>query len=167
MVSELLTSWLTKLDGRFVREKRIAMVVDSCPAHPNIQSNLKAITLVFLPPNTTSKSQPCDQSIIHNLKLHYRKHLIMQLLTSRDRFSIQPLGCPLPASPLQAQCITLCNFRHCGSVAPEDNPQNKAGNEVDTDLEETSELLVRVKDSVNIGDYLNADQEVAVHLIAL
>ena len=83
MVCELFSSWLIKLDGRFAQEKRkVAMLVDNCPAHSNIQSRLKAITLVFLPPNTTSKSQPCDQGIIQNLKLYYRKHLILQLLAS-------------------------------------------------------------------------------------
>ena len=83
MVSDLFSSWLTKLDAKFVREKRkVAMVVDNCPAHPNIQCNLRAIKLVSLPPNTTSKSQPCDQGIIQNLKVHYRKNLIMQLIAS-------------------------------------------------------------------------------------
>ena len=85
MVSELFSSWLKKLDKKFKQDKRgVAMVVDNCRAHPNIQSKLESITLIFLPSNTTSKSQPCDQGIIQNLKVHYRKHLLLQLVTSID-----------------------------------------------------------------------------------
>ena len=156
-------------DGWYIcaRKKRtIAMVVDNCPVHPNIQSNLKPITLAFLPPNTTSKCQPCDQGIIQNLKLHYRKHLIMQLLTSVEvgtdfQFNLLDALYLLHLSwhNVPPSTISGC-LRHCGFVTPEDNPQNEAGTEVDTDLEETSELLASINNSVNIGDHLNVDQEV-------
>ena len=42
MVSELLSSWLLKWDRKFQLEKRkVAILVDNCPAHQNIQSKLK------------------------------------------------------------------------------------------------------------------------------
>lgn len=50
--------------------------------------------LKFLPPNTTSVSQPLDQGIIHNLKTKYRKLLIQSRLRSLDsnvEFSISIL----------------------------------------------------------------------------
>jgi len=54
MVSEIFKEWLRKLDRKFSREHRkVLMLVDNCPAHPSV-SGLKAITLKFLPPNTTS-----------------------------------------------------------------------------------------------------------------
>ena len=57
MVSDLFSSWLLKLDKRFQHEhRRVAMVLDNCPAHPNMQQALKAVRLVFLPPNTTKKN---------------------------------------------------------------------------------------------------------------
>ena len=164
MVSSLFSSWLTKLDSRFVTEKRkVAMVVDNCPAHPNI---LKAITLVFLPPNTTSKSQPCDQGIIQNLKLHYRKHLILQLLTSIEagtEFQFNLLDAiyllRLAWYSVSPTTVARC-FKHCGFVAPKDSPQDDADNDVDTDLDETREILSTVSLSVSIGDYLDVDQQV-------
>ena len=63
MTSSIFENWLMKfvLQGRSV-----AMVVDNCPAHPHI-NGLRSIKLVFLPPNTTSHLQPCDQGIINSL----------------------------------------------------------------------------------------------------
>ncbi|XP_052696183.1 tigger transposable element-derived protein 4-like [Crassostrea angulata] len=85
ITSELFTAWLKQLDRRFQRQKRkVAMIVDNCPAHPKVK-DLKAITLFFLPPNTTSKTQPMDQGIIQNLKIHYRKLVIMKQLESIER----------------------------------------------------------------------------------
>ena len=59
------------------------MIVDNCSAHPKVQG-LKAIKLIFLPSITTSKTQPMDQGVIQNLKLHYRKLVILQQLKSYD-----------------------------------------------------------------------------------
>lgn len=64
MNGELFEEWLRKLDHKFEREgRKVAMIVDNCPAHPAI-SGLKAIDLIFLPPNTTSCTQPMDQGVI-------------------------------------------------------------------------------------------------------
>ena len=63
-------------DGR-----KVALIIDSCPAHPVIE-NLSHIKLVFLPPNTTSVSQPMDQDVIRCVKAHYRKRLVKLILRS-------------------------------------------------------------------------------------
>ena len=66
---DLFEEWVRELDRKFQREDRkIALVVDNCLAHPDI-NDLKAIELVFLPPNTTSDIQPMDQGVIWSLKL--------------------------------------------------------------------------------------------------
>lgn len=170
MVSDLFSSWLTKLDAKFVREKRkVAMVVDNCPAHPNIQCNLRAIKLVFLPPNTTSKSQPCDQGIIQNLKVHYRKNLIMQLIASIEgnrEFNFNLLDAlyllRLSWNSVSPSTISRC-FKHCGFVSPvEDNPgdpTDSIDSNPDTDMSETGELLAKVNTSVSVEDYVSVDQE--------
>lgn len=90
ITSDLFTNWLRSLDRKFYHQKRkVAMIVDNCPAHPKVQG-LKAIKLIFLPPNTTSKTQPMDQGVIQNLKLHYRKLVILQQLMPMTAQQNQP-----------------------------------------------------------------------------
>jgi len=63
------------------------MLVDNCPAHPSV-CGLKAITLKFLPPKTTSHLQLMDQGIIQNMKVFYRKlvveHVIREIKAGRE-----------------------------------------------------------------------------------
>ena len=63
MDSEIFSDDARRLDAKFhVEGRRVALIIDNCPAHPNVD-NLKTIDLVFLPPNTTSKTQPVDNGI--------------------------------------------------------------------------------------------------------
>jgi hypothetical protein len=67
------------------------LIVDNAPTHV-VQGvtpaekhglkvfNLSNIKVVFLPPNVTAKSQPCDQGIIASYKAHYRRYLVQWLL---------------------------------------------------------------------------------------
>lgn len=64
MDGTLFEEWLHELDRKFEMQGRnVVMIVDNCPAHPEV-SGLKAINLQFLPPNTTSCTQPMDQGVI-------------------------------------------------------------------------------------------------------
>jgi hypothetical protein len=65
------------------KKRSIVMIVDNCPAHPHVKG-LKSMKLVFLPPNTTSVTQPMDQGVIRNLKLHYRKLVIKKKIRAID-----------------------------------------------------------------------------------
>ena len=56
--------------------------MDNCSAHPTIQ--MKSIELVFLPPNTTSVTQPIDAGIIRNFKVHYQYILLNGRLAASD-----------------------------------------------------------------------------------
>ena len=76
MSSFLFDEWVKELDRKFEKEHRkIVLIVDNCPAHPIIDG-LKSIELVFLPPNTTSKTQPMDQGVIRSLKAKYCRNII-------------------------------------------------------------------------------------------
>ena len=54
MNGEIFTQYVTKLDRRKKRDNRkIALIVDNCTAHPTDIQGLQAVKLCFLPPNTT------------------------------------------------------------------------------------------------------------------
>ena len=84
MDGDLFTEWVKELDRKFAaQDRKIALIVDNCPAHPTVDG-LKAIELNFLPPNTTSKTQPMDQGVIRNLKAFHRNSIIKRYITSID-----------------------------------------------------------------------------------
>ena len=47
------------------------MNIDNCPADTDV-TPLDSVELIFLPPNTTSITQPMDQGVIRSLKAKYR-----------------------------------------------------------------------------------------------
>lgn len=67
-----------------IARRYIALVTDNCSTHPHPQRppqnyigptppELTNITLIYLPPNTTSRLQPLDQGIIKAFKAAYRR----------------------------------------------------------------------------------------------
>ena len=82
MTSVLFERWLRKWDSNLTLSgRKIALVIDNCSAHPHV-SDLESIELVFLPPNTTSAIQPCDQGVIKTLKTYYRKSMVKSLIAA-------------------------------------------------------------------------------------
>ena len=64
MDSTLFEEWVRELfQNSFVKfqkeNRKIALVIDNCPAHSTI-ADLSNVKLIFLPPNTTSVSQPMN-----------------------------------------------------------------------------------------------------------
>ena len=111
MDSALFEAWFRELDGKFLRENRkIALTIDNCPAHPTI-GNVSNVRSIFLPPNTTSSSQPMDQGVIKCVKAHYRRRL--------DKLMIQRLdqGQDLPKiSILLALQLLVASWNNVGKA---------------------------------------------------
>ena len=87
MDSTLFEEWVRELDVKFQKENRkIALIIDNCPAHPTI-ADLSNVKLIFLPPNTTSVSQPMDQGVIafYRLKAFYRRRLVNLMIKSLEQ----------------------------------------------------------------------------------
>ena len=83
MTSSLFKEWLERLNSKMhLQGRHILLFVDNCGAHPDIQ--LTNIKMLFLPPNTTSRLQPCDAGIIAAFKAHYRKRLMRHVLAEMD-----------------------------------------------------------------------------------
>lgn len=84
MTSAIFNTWIKKWDQQLAKQRRnILLIVDNAPSHSKI-SNLQAIHLVFLPPNTTSLIQPMDQGVIRNLKHFYRQQVSKRLVDALD-----------------------------------------------------------------------------------
>ena len=85
MDSSLFEEWVRDLERKFEVEKRkIALIVDNCPAHPQIE-NQRAVNLIFLPPNTTCQTQPMDQGVIRSTKAYYRRMVVQKYIDATDR----------------------------------------------------------------------------------
>ena len=83
MTSEKFEKWLMKVNNSMrVEIRKIAIILDNFSGHPNL--TLSHVKLFFLPPNTTSMTQPMDAGIIKNLKHHYLRFLIRKRLLAVD-----------------------------------------------------------------------------------
>ena len=90
MSSELFEEWVREIDRKFGAEKRkIALIVDNRPAHPHVEK-LDWVELIFLPPNTTSITQPMDQGIIRSTKAKYRLLAVKKLISALGKRAAIP-----------------------------------------------------------------------------
>ena len=84
MNSFLFDEWVKELRKKFKRENcKVVHIVDKWLAHSIIEG-LKAVELVFLPPNTLSKIQRMIQGVIHPPKSKYRRKIIQRLIRAVD-----------------------------------------------------------------------------------
>jgi hypothetical protein len=80
MTSALFREYILTFNAKMKAEKRnVALIIDNCPAHVKVES-LSNITIFFLPPNTTSHTQPMDAGVIHNMKANFRRRLVRKKL---------------------------------------------------------------------------------------
>lgn len=85
MTTDLFREFLFSLDKKMKHQNRkVALILDRCPAHPRNINNLTNVELYFLPPNTTSITQPLDAGIINSMKCLYRRNLVKLLLVSYE-----------------------------------------------------------------------------------
>ncbi|KAF0762407.1 tigger transposable element-derived protein 4-like [Aphis craccivora] len=105
LFEEEIRKWDAELKGR-----KVLLLVDNCPAHPNL-SNLINIEMIFFPANTTSILQPMDQSVIKSLKSHYRKKILMEIIESDGNASINMLDAVNFLSKAWEE-VTAATIRH-------------------------------------------------------
>ena len=81
----LLEEWVREMDKKFVSEgRKVDLVIDSCPAYPQI-GNLKLIKLFLFPPNRTSQTLPMDRGVIRSVKAQYRKEVVRKIIQSVEK----------------------------------------------------------------------------------
>nr|XP_037289103.1 tigger transposable element-derived protein 4-like [Rhipicephalus microplus]XP_037290254.1 tigger transposable element-derived protein 4-like [Rhipicephalus microplus] len=119
VTQQLFESYVRILDRKFDLEGR--KIVDNCAAHGHI-TNLKAVPVEFLPPNTTSVLQPMDHGVIRTLKVNYRSRLLPRAvvcLNSGKACSVDLLGAlSMLANAWKSMASTTLRncFRHTGFV---------------------------------------------------
>ncbi|XP_070174280.1 tigger transposable element-derived protein 4-like [Littorina saxatilis] len=179
MDSALFTSWVNKLDQKMaIRGRKIALIMDNCPAHPTVPA-LKATKVIFLPPNTTSVTQPMDQGIIQNLKVHYRhlyvKRGLLPAVEKKEAVIWTLLDCmsALKDAWTKVKPSTVANcFKHCGffkdqaTIICEDDPEddlplaqlvaNLQASNMPAD-DEALRLFLEVDDDISTSAPLTAD----------
>ncbi|XP_060084566.1 tigger transposable element-derived protein 4-like [Ylistrum balloti] len=162
MTVDIFTKWLHQIDRKFARQhRRIAMVIDNCPAHPQIK-DLKATKLIFLPPNTTSKTQPMDQGVIQNLKVHYRKRLILRHIKAIDRHQELQISVLDAMKPLAVswRCVTETTIKNCFHHAGFKIYDNPAPIDSDDDDEDDIPLAHLLSLPVPFDQYASVDSDV-------
>lgn len=186
MSSVLFTEWIDKLNNSMIRQKRkILLLLDNCAAHPSlVRSNVKC---VFLPPNTTSKLQPCDAGIIQTVKLHYRKRFLRHVISEMEEaetatelcksVTIRDAICWLDIAwneGLKESTIMKC-FRKCGYKTPLDNAEpgtSQAATSMESDIDagtqepaqELGPRFQRLMDGVSWEEYGQCDRNLITSL---
>lgn len=70
----------------FERNCKILLLLDNCPAHPDVDAMMSENVVVkYIPPNCTSLIQPMDQGVIRSFKCNYRKSIVQKLLCANSR----------------------------------------------------------------------------------
>ena len=161
---------MRKLDTKFDAEgMKIVLIIDNCHAHPNVD-NLRAIQLLFLPPNTTFKTQPMDQGVIRTLKAFYRTNIVRRQIKYVDEGKATPKINILQAMRMLAKswdAISINTVKNCfrkagisqetqvASINEEDDPFKLLQQNVD---ELKSGYLV--DENLTVDDYVDIDFQV-------
>lgn len=84
MTTNIFSDWLIQWNRHLKKQNRkVLLLVDNCKPHESLPP-VTQIKVVFLPPNTTSVIQPCDQGIIKSFKSHYRQEICRTILNQMD-----------------------------------------------------------------------------------
>ena len=171
MTSTIFQEWVTSINNKMkIQKRKILLLIDNCPAHPPVTaSNVKP---VFLPPNTTSRLQPCDAGIIRAFKSHYRKRLLRHVLFHMDEcnqasdlakqvnFLDSILWVNTAWASVTSETIQKC-FSKCGIGAQLDEQQDQPQDELQPD-DHLSELL----DGTSLDQFTNCDEDVCTFATA-
>ena len=158
--------WFDKrMNGR-----KVLLLVDNCPAHPKIVEGLRNVELYFLPPNTTSKIQPCDVGIIRAFKVHYRRHFYSSILQMLEADSpnlekiniLDAINFATMAWSFDVTTKTIANcFRHCKIRSEEvDVPEVEDG-QLEQEIQDLTKLLSKLnyRNVMNVEHLLNYPEE--------
>ena len=180
MNTDLFYKWLDKFDDKYYRlGRKVLLFVDNISSHKE-DITLKATTVKFFPPNTTSKLQPMDQGVIKTGKVHYRRMFVKRLIAEinagdKDEFGkinlkdgIELLGrawnCVTPETI--SNCFRKAGFKSEHAAAQTADDDVTAEDSIAADTEETRNIWDFVREEFNVPeldfmDYVSTDDAVA------
>ena len=173
MNTDIMKDILFKLNRRLSRKnRRILLVMDNAPCHPeSLKDSFSNIKIVFLPKNTTSKTQPLDAGIIANWKVNYKKRLLRyvcgQVDGSRSASEIVQSDNLLmwiewgrqAWDEVSADTIQRC-FKKTGLFPEEVNIEDDPFE--GEDLQDLQQLLTRVDESCSAEEYISVEDDLEI-----
>ncbi|OAE35393.1 hypothetical protein AXG93_2587s1080 [Marchantia polymorpha subsp. ruderalis] len=178
MTQGVFRLWLLAFDRR-MEGRNVILLMDNCSAHirkedlENHNIHLKNTQLFYLPPNTTSKLQPCDAGIIRTFKAYYRRrfnNILLQRLEANvdnpEKISnLEGMQIAMAAwkEDVKPTMIQNC-FRHC-KLRTEDAGQETTLEELEPPADVIAELEQQIArlpytnpmDIRNLLNYPNED----------
>ena len=166
-------------ESKFLAQNRkVAFIVDNCPAHPHVP-DLTAIDLIFLPPNTTSVTQPMDQGVIRSLKAKYRAKVIRKYINAMESNKELPKITILDAMAMLEQSwstlpdTTVINCFKKAGISKES--QQDSIQDTDDPFAQLSEMLDKLRaldldlasDNLTAETFIDTDEEVATSIQSL
>jgi hypothetical protein len=124
MTSDIFLAWLLAFD-QDMAGRRIALLMDNAPGHGKedlLDRHLRNITIIRLPKNTTSVSQPLDAGIIMSFKVKYGRLMIP--IISHFRHQQNSANAKIPRGPLWAclpeawDRVSTSTIRNCFARVP-------------------------------------------------
>lgn len=81
MTSNEFNMWLKDFDKIITKQKRkILLLMDNCPSH-KITYESKSIEIIYLPKNSTAKTQPLDSGIIKSFKSKFYNYQLSNIVS--------------------------------------------------------------------------------------
>ena len=86
MTGELFRVWLIWFGRHVGTDRQIVLLHYNFSGHAPGDSTPMNIKIVFLPPNTTAKLQPCEKGIIQTLKAYTNRGILRSLLDFSEKY---------------------------------------------------------------------------------
>jgi hypothetical protein len=67
-------------NAKMKKENRNGILLDNATCHPKV--TLSNVKIAWFPANATSALQPMDMGVIYTFKSHYRRFLILSLISN-------------------------------------------------------------------------------------
>src|SRR6266542_3909936 len=179
MQVSIWNEYIKKLNNRMRRQNRnILLLVDNALIHALYETTyLTNITIKYLPPNTTSYLQSCDQGIINSFKSQYRKLYLRNRVKAFDKFhefGIKPVEIDINKYikyiAYAWNNVTRATIKYCwikADILPNNNNEDYANTELEDHnanieleiqrLKELEEVQVLI-DKFSFEDPLDADE---------